>query len=44
MRAATAAALEAAGTGVDDISAFDLYSCFPCAVELAADALGRGPR
>jgi acetyl-CoA C-acetyltransferase len=40
MAASTAAALDAAGTGVDDIGAFDLYSCFPCAVALAADALG----
>jgi acetyl-CoA C-acetyltransferase len=40
MSASTSAALEAAGTGVDELSAFDLYSCFPCAVELAADALG----
>jgi len=40
LRAAATATLEAAGTGVDDVGAFDLYSCFPCAVELAADALG----
>lgn len=38
--AAGAAALEAAGLGVDDVDAFDLYSCFPCAVEMAAAALG----
>ncbi len=43
MKASITAACEASGSGVDDISAFDLYSCFPCAVELAADALGLGP-
>lgn len=40
MKAAATAAIDAAGTGVDDLSAFDLYSCFPCAVELAAQSLG----
>jgi acetyl-CoA C-acetyltransferase len=34
------AALEAAGLGLDDVVRFDLYSCFPSAVELAAAALG----
>jgi acetyl-CoA C-acetyltransferase len=43
MTASTGAALEASGTGVDDLSAFDLYSCFPCAVELAAAGLGLAP-
>jgi acetyl-CoA C-acetyltransferase len=38
--AATSAALEAAGLGVDDVGAFDLYSCFPCAVQMAAAAMG----
>ena len=38
--AAGRAALEAAGAGLDDVAAFDLYSCFPCAVEMAAGALG----
>lgn len=38
--AAATAALEAAGLGIDDIGAFDLYSCFPCAVEMAVEALG----
>jgi acetyl-CoA C-acetyltransferase len=32
-------ALEMAGLGIDDIDWFDLYSCFPCAVELARDML-----
>jgi acetyl-CoA C-acetyltransferase len=40
IRAAARAALAAAAIGVDDLAAFDLYSCFPCAVEMAADALG----
>jgi acetyl-CoA C-acetyltransferase len=43
MAASSWAALEAAGAGVDDMSAFDLYSCFPCAVELGAEALGLAP-
>jgi acetyl-CoA C-acetyltransferase len=38
--AAAAAALEAGGLGIDDIGAFDLYSCFPCAVQMAARAMG----
>lgn len=38
--AATARALEAAGVGVDDIDRFDFYSCFPCAVQAAAEAVG----
>ncbi|MHB1762485.1 MAG: acetyl-CoA acetyltransferase [Acidimicrobiales bacterium] len=37
--AAASAALDASRTGVDDLSAFDLYSCFPCAVEMAAEAI-----
>jgi acetyl-CoA C-acetyltransferase len=43
MAAAIGAALTAAGTGTDELDAFDLYSCFPCAVELAAGALGMAP-
>jgi acetyl-CoA C-acetyltransferase len=43
MKASTSAALEASGIGVDDLNAFDLYSCFPCAVELAAAGLGLDP-
>jgi acetyl-CoA C-acetyltransferase len=38
--AATAAALDAVGMGLDDVGAFDLYSCFPCAVQMAASAMG----
>jgi len=30
----------AAGCGLDDISRFDFYSCFPVAVEISATALG----
>src|SRR5206468_1855371 len=33
-------ALGAAGLGVDDVARFDLYSCFPSAVELALDSIG----
>jgi acetyl-CoA C-acetyltransferase len=38
--AAAGAAFEAAGLGVDDVTALDLYSCFPCAVQMAAAAIG----
>jgi acetyl-CoA C-acetyltransferase len=38
--AAGEAVLAAAGVGIDDIAFFDLYSCFPSAVEMAAAALG----
>jgi acetyl-CoA C-acetyltransferase len=38
--AASRRAFEHAGLGVDDVDLFDLYSCFPCAVELALAALG----
>jgi len=41
--AAGAAALEAAGIGIDDVACFDLYSCFPSAMQIAADALGVDP-
>jgi acetyl-CoA C-acetyltransferase len=37
---AVRAALGAAGAGVDDVARFDLYSCFPSAVEMAMHALG----
>jgi acetyl-CoA C-acetyltransferase len=37
-------ALTAAGFGVDDVARFDLYSCFPSAVQIGMRALGlRGP-
>lgn len=42
--AVTAVTLAAAGIGVDDVARFDLYSCFPSAVQIALRALGlRGP-
>lgn len=37
---AATAAFEAAGLGIDDVAMMDLYSCFPCAVQLAAAAIG----
>jgi acetyl-CoA C-acetyltransferase len=43
LRSAVSAATAAAGLEVDDIGAFDLYSCFPCAVEMGVDALGISP-
>lgn len=42
MRACAARCLGLAGIGVDDVDLFDLYSCFPSAVQLAAEALGIG--
>lgn len=38
------AALSAAGVTLDDVTRFDLYSCFPAAVELAMDSLGLAGR
>jgi acetyl-CoA C-acetyltransferase len=38
--AAAEHALELAGIGLDDVACFDLYSCFPIAVFVIADALG----
>jgi acetyl-CoA C-acetyltransferase len=44
MGTAARAALDAVGIGVDDVARFDLYSCFPAAVELSMGELGlRGP-
>jgi acetyl-CoA C-acetyltransferase len=40
LRTAATAALNTAAVGVEDIAAFDLYSCFPSAVQIAAAALG----
>ena len=39
IRAAGSRALRMAGLSIDDISYFDLYSCFPSAIQLARDAL-----
>ncbi len=40
IRIAGQSALELAGKSIDDIEFVDLYSCFPSAVQIAADALG----
>jgi len=42
IRAAARRALAQAGCRIDDITEFDLYSCFPAAVEVAMDALALG--
>ncbi|RZT86703.1 acetyl-CoA C-acetyltransferase [Pseudonocardia sediminis] len=39
-RAVAAAVLDHAGSSADDLDLVDLYSCFPVAVEMFADALG----
>jgi len=43
MKAAIQRSLGMAGLTVNDIGAFDLYSCFPSAVQLGLDALGLKP-
>ena len=40
IRLAGATALALAGTSADEVEHIDLYSCFPSAVEIAADELG----
>jgi len=40
IRAAGQAALDMAGVGIADIAHFDVYSCFPCAVQIGRDMLG----
>ena len=40
IRHASKLALEQAGLTLDDIDAFDLYSCFPCMVEIARKEIG----
>jgi len=40
MEEAGRAALDAAGIAIDDVGHIDLYSCFPSAVQMGADALG----
>lgn len=37
---AATGALDAAGVSLDEVGAFDFYSCFPVAVEVACDMLG----
>jgi acetyl-CoA C-acetyltransferase len=41
--AATERALGMAGIGVDKVASFDLYSCFPSAVQMGLEALGLKP-
>lgn len=43
MRVVGRAALDAAGLELDQLVAFDLYSCFPSSLLLACDALGLDP-
>ena len=43
IRAAGRRALAMAGKSIDDIAHFDLYSCFPSAIQLGRDALGIAP-
>ncbi len=40
IRIAGRRALELAGTGIDDMELLDVYSCFPSAVQVAANELG----
>jgi acetyl-CoA C-acetyltransferase len=40
IREATSIALEQAGLNLEDIDVFDLYSCFPCMVEIARQEIG----
>jgi acetyl-CoA C-acetyltransferase len=40
IREAGKLALEQAGLGLSEIDGFDLYSCFPCAIQMGRDALG----
>ena len=40
MRLTGERSLEMAGIGLDQVSAFDLYSCFPSAVEVGVESLG----
>ncbi|MDP9238353.1 MAG: acetyl-CoA acetyltransferase [Chloroflexota bacterium] len=43
IRAAGQRALSMAGTTIDDIRHFDIYSCFPSAVQISRDMLGIAP-
>jgi acetyl-CoA C-acetyltransferase len=40
IRLSAHAALALAGVGIDDLGPIDLYSCFPCVVEMAAEEIG----
>lgn len=44
VRAAASRALAAAGLDQGDVTRFDLYSCFPAAVQMEAESLGISPR
>ena len=44
IRLAGRTALDLAGVSADDLAHIDLYSCFPSAVQIAADELGIDPR
>jgi acetyl-CoA C-acetyltransferase len=37
------AALSLAGIGMDDVNHIEIYSCFPCMVQMSADAMGIDP-
>ena len=43
LHAAVERALDLGSIAVDDVATFDLYSCFPAAVQVGADALGIDP-
>jgi acetyl-CoA C-acetyltransferase len=43
MAAASSAAMQAAGVGIDEVAHLDLYSCFASTLNLACDALGIDP-
>ncbi len=40
IRMASGCALSLAGIGIDDVAHLDIYSCFPCAVQIAAGEIG----
>jgi acetyl-CoA C-acetyltransferase len=40
LKAAATLSLEQAGLSLDDIRAFDIYSCFPCMIEIARREIG----
>jgi acetyl-CoA C-acetyltransferase len=43
LRVAAGAALDMAEAEIGQVELFDIYSCFPCAVTAACEALGLGP-
>lgn len=40
LRRGSGIALERAGISLEDVGVFDIYSCFPCAVEMGRQAIG----